>query len=132
MEVKNGRRQDPSINGEWLHRFSILAALKGLGNGINPRWWPRTVVVCRVTGEVIRVEEGDGRPSPRVNGRRAYDEREFTFYFSITFWLVVGFLIVSFLLWLSLPMEHRAVPVLERTWPPLLTGFAGLVFGRLA
>ena len=69
---------------------------------------------------------------PRVNARGVYDERDFTFYFSITFWLVVCFLVVSFLLWLSLPAGHRAVPILERTWPPLLTGFAGLVFGRLA
>ena len=55
--MKNGRHRDPSINVEWLHRFPILAALKGLGNGINPRWWPRTVVVSRTTGEVIRVED---------------------------------------------------------------------------
>lgn len=67
-----------------------------------------------------------------MNGPGAYDEQEFTFYFSITFWLVVCFLVVSFLLWLSLPEGHRAVHILEHTWPPLLTGFAGLVFGHLA
>jgi hypothetical protein len=66
-----------------------------------------------------------------VRVRSARDEREFSFYFSVTFSLVVCFLVVCFLLWVSLPGDHRAIPVLERTWPPLLAGFAGLVFGRL-
>lgn len=46
--------------------------------------------------------------------------------------MVAAFTIVSFVLWLALPGEHRAVPMLERIWPPLLTGFAGLVFGKLS
>jgi len=60
------------------------------------------------------------------------DEQQFSFYFSVAFWLVVFFLVVSFVLWLTLPSDHRAVEVLERTWPPLLAGFSGLVFGKLS
>ena len=50
---------------------------------------------------------------------------------SAAFWLVAGFTLVSFLLWLALPEGHRAVPVLECTWPALLTSFVALVFGKL-
>ena len=57
--------------------------------------------------------------------------REYSFEFKVAFWLVAIFTVVTFVLWLGLPADHRAVPVLERTWPPLLTGFAGLVFGKL-
>jgi hypothetical protein len=58
--------------------------------------------------------------------------RSYPFEFKIIFWLVACFTVLSFLLWLVLPAEHRAIPLLERTWPPLLTGFAGLVFGKLS
>ncbi len=60
------------------------------------------------------------------------DEETFSFYFKVAFWLVVLFLVISFVLWLLLPVEHRSLPVLERTWPPLLSGFTGLVFGKLS
>ena len=60
------------------------------------------------------------------------DGREYTFEFKVAFWLVATFMVASFILWLALPGAHRAIPVLERTWPPLLTGFAGLVFGKLS
>ena len=59
-------------------------------------------------------------------------ERGYPFEFKVTFWMVAGFTMLSFLLWLTLPADHRAVPVLERTWPSLLTGFAGLVMGKLS
>ena len=52
--------------------------------------------------------------------------------FRVAFWMVAAFTVAAFVLWLALPGGHRAVPILERTWPPLLTGFAGLVFGKLA
>ena len=60
------------------------------------------------------------------------DERGYSFEFKVAFWLVAAFTIVSFVLWLALPGGHRAVPILEGTWPPLLTAFAGLVFGKLS
>ena len=43
------------------------------------------------------------------------DEETFSFYFKVAFWLVVLFLVISFVLWLLLPVEHRSLPVLERT-----------------
>ena len=58
--------------------------------------------------------------------------REYALEFKVAFWLVATFTVVSFLLWIALPGEHWAVPVFERTWPPLLTGFAGPVFGKLS
>ena len=60
------------------------------------------------------------------------EEQGYTFEFRMAFWLVAAFTIAAFVLWLGLPGDHRALPVLERTWPPLLTGFAGMVFGKLA
>ena len=60
------------------------------------------------------------------------DERGYSFEFKVAFWLVAAVTVVSFVLWLALPGGHRAVPILEGTWPPLLTGFAGLVFGKLS
>lgn len=35
----------------------ILARLKGLANGVNPRWWTKTVVVSRSTGDIVRLED---------------------------------------------------------------------------
>jgi len=66
-----------------------------------------------------------------VSGPGLPGERGYTFEFKVAFWLVVGFTLVSFLLWLALPDGHRAVPVLERTWTPLLSSFVALVFGKL-
>ena len=66
-----------------------------------------------------------------MSGPGVPGERGYTFEFKVAFWLVAGFTLVSFLLWLALPGDHRAVPVLERTWPPLLTSFVALVFGKL-
>ena len=60
------------------------------------------------------------------------EEQGYTFEFRVAFWLVAAFTVAAFVLWLGLPADHRALPVLERTWPPLLTGFAGMVFGKLA
>ena len=62
----------------------------------------------------------------------AQGECEYSFEFKVAFWMVATVTVVSFILWIALPGEHRAIEVLERTWPPLLTGFAGLVFGKLA
>ena len=56
--------------------------------------------------------------------------RRYSFEFRVAFWLVATFTVVSFILWITLPDDHRAVDVLERTWPPILVGFAGLVFGK--
>ncbi len=64
--------------------------------------------------------------------RSVPDGCAYTFEFKTAFWLVAIFTFVTFVLWLALPDEHRALPVLERTWPPLLAGFAGLVFGKLS
>ena len=36
-------------------------ALKGLANGVNPRWGTRTVVVSVATGDIIRFEERGGK-----------------------------------------------------------------------
>ena len=58
--------------------------------------------------------------------------REYSFEFRVAFWLVAAFTILSFVLWIALPGEHRAVPVLARTWPLLMTSFTGLVFGKLS
>jgi hypothetical protein len=57
--------------------------------------------------------------------------RGYSFEFKAAFWLVAAFTVVAFLLWVTLPDSHRAVDVLEKVWPPLLTGFAGMVFGKL-
>ena len=59
-------------------------------------------------------------------------EREYSYEFRVAFWVVVAFAVISFALWVSLPEGHRAVEALERTWPMLLTGFAGMVFAKLA
>ena len=76
--------------------------------------------------------EGQTRGPGVVEGRNVQGSRGYPLEFKAAFWLVAVFTFVSFLLWISLPADHRAVEVLERTWPPLLTGFAGLVFGKLA
>ena len=60
------------------------------------------------------------------------DGREYSFEFKVAFWLVATFMVATFILWLALPGSHRAVPVLECTWPALLTGFTGLVLGKLS
>ena len=39
-----------------MHRFPILAKLKGLANGLNPRWGTKTVVVSDETGDIIKLE----------------------------------------------------------------------------
>ena len=62
-----------------------------------------------------------------VHGGRGY-----SFEFKVAFWLVATFTVVTFVLWIALPTDHRVLPVLERTWPPLLGGFAGLVFGKMS
>ena len=55
-----------------LWQDSLLGRLKGLVNGVNPRWGSKTVVVSVATGDIIRVEErgGKGRET-RVQPRRA-------------------------------------------------------------
>ena len=72
-----------------------------------------------------------GPPLGLVEGCSAHAVREYTFEFKAAFWMVAAFTVVTFALWMALPADHRALPVLERTWPPL-AGFAGLVFGKLA
>ena len=66
-----------------------------------------------------------------MTDRTDHPERGYSFEYKAAFWLVAAFTVVAFLLWLTLPDSHRAVDVLENVWPPLLTGFAGLVFGKL-
>ena len=58
--------------------------------------------------------------------------RQYSFEVKVVFWLVVAFFWLSFLLWLLLPDQHRAIPILARTWPPLLASFVGLVIGKLS
>jgi len=51
-ETSQGTRTRDSLS----QRFPLLARLKGFANGVNPRWWPKTVVVSKSTGDLIRVE----------------------------------------------------------------------------
>ena len=68
--------QDASVRGEWLRRFPILAALKGLANGVSPRWGTKTVVVSYVTGDILRVESrAKGRAKEHLNGKRQQSKR---------------------------------------------------------
>ena len=70
----NRRSQDGGIVAWSLRQISLLGRLKGLANGVNPRWGARTVVVSVATGDIIRFEErgGKGRETrvrPRSAGR---------------------------------------------------------------
>ena len=76
-----------------------------------------------------RRQDASSTPGGPVKGP---EEQGYTFEFRVAFWLVAAFTIAAFVLWVGLPGDHRALPVLERTWPPLLTGSAGMVFGKLA
>ena len=58
--------------------------------------------------------------------------RQYSFEVKVVFWLVVAFFWLSFLLWLLLPDQHREIPILARTWPPLLASFGGLVIGKFS
>ncbi len=40
-----------------LRCLGILSRLRGLANGVNPRWGARTVYVCDETGSILRFEE---------------------------------------------------------------------------
>ncbi len=52
-ETRKGARIGDSL----LQRFPLLARLKGFANGVNPRWWPKTVVVSKSTGDILRLED---------------------------------------------------------------------------
>ena len=63
-----------------------------------------------------------GPPPGLVEGCSAHAVREYTFEFKAAFWMVaaftvVTFTVVTFALWMALPADHRALPVLERSWP---------------
>ena len=90
----------------------------------------RVGVVGRMGGCWVRLDTK--RTQPSIKAGNKLEERVYHFELKVTFWLVAGFTILSFLLWLTLPVDHRAGPVLERTWTSLLTGFAGLVMVRLS
>ena len=49
--------QGTRIGDSLFQRFPLLARLKGFANGINPRWWPKTVVVSKSTGDILRLED---------------------------------------------------------------------------
>lgn len=48
--------QETQGESNWVHRLPILAKLKGLVNGLNPRWGTKTVVVSDDTGDIITLE----------------------------------------------------------------------------
>ena len=50
------RSQDEQLKVWLARRRRILARLKGLANGVNPRWGVRTVIVSDGSGKIIRVE----------------------------------------------------------------------------
>ncbi|PKB80177.1 MAG: hypothetical protein BZY88_09685 [SAR202 cluster bacterium Io17-Chloro-G9] len=55
------KNRGATLNGNsLLRRVPLLAALKGLANGVNPRWWPYTVIVSKSTGNIIRLEDTRG------------------------------------------------------------------------
>lgn len=55
--MMNGRSQDIDATDQWARRFPVLARLKGLANGVNPRWGTKTVVVSNRTGNIVRLED---------------------------------------------------------------------------
>jgi hypothetical protein len=59
----NSKRPDGGHygNGASPLKSTVLARLKGLANGVNPKWGTKTVIVSGISGEVIRVEEGKKR-----------------------------------------------------------------------
>ena len=54
--MTSARSQETQGESTWVHRFPILAKLKGLANGVNPRWGTKTVIVSDDTGDIIRIE----------------------------------------------------------------------------
>ena len=48
---------DFRIGDSFFQRFPWLARLKGFANGVNPRRWPKTVVVSKSTGDILRLED---------------------------------------------------------------------------
>ena len=49
--------QDEQLKVWLARRRRFLARVKGLANGVNPRWGIRTVIVSDGTGDIIRVED---------------------------------------------------------------------------
>ena len=47
--------QDTSELSSWVRMFPFIARLKGLANGVNPRWGTKTVVVSDTSGKVVRL-----------------------------------------------------------------------------
>ena len=62
IDFVSARSQDTVAGSRWMKRFPVLAALKALANGVNPRWGTSTVVVSNRTGMILRTED-------RVNRR---------------------------------------------------------------
>lgn len=68
------RSQDRRPEAGVLWPSTLLRRLKGLANGVNPRWGTKTVVVSGATGDIIRFEERGGKEReahvrPRSAGR---------------------------------------------------------------
>ena len=55
--VNKATSQHARSKGERREGSRILARLKGLANGVNPKWWPKTVVVFKSTGHILRLED---------------------------------------------------------------------------
>ncbi len=43
--------------GTLMRCLKVLARMRGLANGVDPRWGVRTVYVCDETGCILRFEE---------------------------------------------------------------------------
>ena len=65
------RSQDAYVPGKWVRRFPILAALKSLANGVNPKYGTKTVVGSKSTGNVMWLEDRAGNViRPEGSGKK--------------------------------------------------------------
>ncbi|MCE2462584.1 MAG: hypothetical protein J4F46_01505 [Dehalococcoidia bacterium] len=58
--MRDRRSQDEYVPGKWVRRFPILAALKSFANGVNPKYGTKTVVVSKITGNIVWLEDKSG------------------------------------------------------------------------
>ena len=60
IDLMDRRSQDAYIPGKCVRRFPILAALRSLANGVNPKHGTKTVVVSKSTGNIVWLEDRSG------------------------------------------------------------------------
>ncbi len=75
IDLMYGRSQDARVPGKWVRRFPILAALKSLANGVNPKHGTKTVVVSKSTGNIMWLEDRAGNIIRLEDSRRKRIER---------------------------------------------------------